>query len=117
MRRVVSERAAELLAIAKRDRVTLLAMAAIAVIAVEAGYAGTTGGILALTLPYAQHTFGVSDSELGIGLALVRVGGLLVVPLALFADLGGRRLFVVAAAPLHCVLTAAIALAPTFAVY
>jgi MFS family permease len=93
------------------------AIAAIALIAIATGYAGGAGGLLTQTLPYAADTFGASDAALGVGLAVVRVGVLLALAIGPFADRVGRRRFAAVAAVAHCVLAAAIGLAPTFATY
>jgi predicted MFS family arabinose efflux permease len=80
-------------------------------------YAGGTGGLLTQTVPYAAEIYDVGDSALGTGLAVVRVGIVLALVLAIVADRIGRRQFVVAAAVAHCLLAAVIGLAPSFAVY
>ena len=93
------------------------AIAAIAMIALATGYAGGTGGLLTQTLPYAGKAYHASDATLGVGLAVVRSGVLLALVLGPLADRRGRRRFAAVAATVHCVLAAAIGLAPTFEVY
>jgi putative MFS transporter len=80
-------------------------------------YAGGTGGLLTQTVPYAAEVYDVGDSALGTGLALVRVGIVLALVLALWADRIGRRRFVLYAAVAHCLLAAVVGLAPSFAAY
>jgi MFS family permease len=80
-------------------------------------YGGGTGGLLTQTLPYAAQVYGVGDAALGDGLAVVRAGALLAVGLGLVADRVGRRRFIFHAVIAHCVLTALIGLAPSFAAY
>ena len=98
------------------ERATV-AVACLALLSAVWSYAGGTGGLLTETLPYAAHAYHVGNRGLGAGLAIVRVGVLLAVALGLAADRVGRRRFVVAAAIVHCLLGAAIGLAPTFAAY
>ena len=93
------------------------AIAAIALIALTTAYAGSGGGLLTQTLPYAADAYDASDSALGVGLAVVRVGVLLALLMGPFADRLGRRRVAVVAAVAHCVFAAAIGLAPTFGVY
>lgn len=80
-------------------------------------YGGGTGGLLTQTLPYAAKVYGVGDAALGDGLAVVRAGALLALALGLLADRVGRRRFILHAVVVHCVLTAVIGLAPSFAAY
>ena len=95
----------------------MAAIAAISLIALVTGYAGGTGGLLTQTLPYAGRAYHASDAALGVGLAVVRFGVLLALLIGPLADRRGRRRFAAVAASLHCVLAAAIGLAPTFEVY
>jgi len=95
----------------------MAAIAAISLIALVTGYAGGTGGLLTQTLPYAGKAYHASDAALGVGLAVVRFGVLLALLIGPLADRRGRRRFAAVAASLHCVLAAAIGLAPTFEVY
>ncbi|MFL5821438.1 MAG: MFS transporter [Solirubrobacteraceae bacterium] len=96
---------------------TTASVAAICLISAAWSYGGGTGGLLTQTLPYAAKVYGVGDAALGTGLALVRIGVVLALALGLVADRVGRRRFVVMAAVAHCLLTASIALAPSFVVY
>ncbi|HEX8075408.1 MAG TPA: MFS transporter [Thermoleophilaceae bacterium] len=93
------------------------AIASVALIALSTGFAGGTGGLLTQTLPYAGDAYHASDSELGVGLAIVRTGVLLALVVGAIADRRGRRRFVAAAAVVHCVAAALVGLAPTFEVY
>jgi putative MFS transporter len=99
------------------SRAETSAIAAIALIALATGYAGGTGGLLTQTLPYAAKAYHASDAALGDGLAIVRAGVVLALLLGPLADRRGRRRFAAAAAVVHCVLAAAIGLAPTFGLY
>jgi MFS family permease len=92
-------------------------VACLALISGAWSYAGGTGGLLTETLPYAARVYDVSNSALGTGLAIVRVGVLLAVALGLLADRVGRRRFVLRAAVAHCLLGATLGLAPVFAAY
>jgi hypothetical protein len=93
------------------------AVAAIALIALATAYAGSSGGLLTQTLPYAAEVYDTGDAALGVGLAVVRVGVLLALLVGPFADRLGRRRVAAVAAVAHCVFAAAIGLAPTFDVY
>lgn len=75
------------------------------------------GALLTQTLPYAAEVYDVGDSELGVGLAIVRVGVLVALLFGAFADRAGRRRFVLVAAIGHCAVAAVIGLAPTFEAY
>jgi MFS family permease len=92
-------------------------IASIALIALATGYAGGTGGLLTQTLPYAGKAYHAGDAALGVGLAVVRAGVLLALLVGPVADRRGRRRFVAVAAVVHCVLAAAVGLAPTFELY
>ncbi|HVS28587.1 MAG TPA: MFS transporter [Solirubrobacteraceae bacterium] len=92
-------------------------VAAICLLSLVASYAGGTGGLLTETLPYAAKVYHVGDDALGTGLALVRIGVVLALALGAVADRRGRRRFALALVVVHCVLGAAIGLAPTFATY
>ncbi len=81
------------------------------------GYGGGTLGLLSLTLPAAADTYDVSDDTLAVGLAVVRAGVLLALVVGTLADRLGRRKVIVWAVLIHCVVTAAIGLSPTFDIY
>jgi MFS family permease len=80
------------------------------------GYLGT-GGLLTVTLPYASDIYGVSDAELGAGLAAVRVGVLLALGLGLLLDRHGRARFLVHGMVAYIVLGSLVGLAPAFWIY
>jgi MFS family permease len=80
------------------------------------GFLGT-GGMLTVTLPYASDIYGVSDAELGVGLALVRVGVLLALGLGLLLDTHGRARFLVHGMVAYVLLGSLLGLAPTFWMY
>jgi len=100
-----------------QDPRTTASVAAICLISAAWSYGGGTGGLLTQTLPYAAKVYGVGDAALGTGLAVVRIGVVLALALGLLADRVGRRRFVIVAVVAHCVLTAAIGLAPSFVTY
>ncbi|HKG17610.1 MAG TPA: MFS transporter [Solirubrobacteraceae bacterium] len=102
---------------APQDPRITASVAAICLISAAWSYGGGTGGLLTQTLPYAAKVYDVGDAALGTGLALVRIGVVPALILGLLADRVGRRRFVIAAVVTHCLLTAAIGLAPSFAVY
>lgn len=87
-----------------------------AVLVAVLGYLGT-GGLLTISLPYASDVYGVSDAELGAGLAVVRVGVLLALGLGLLLDRHGRTRFLVHGMVVYVVLGSLIGLAPAFWVY
>jgi MFS family permease len=99
------------------DTPAAAAVGAICLLSLVWSYAGGTGGLLTATLPYAADVYDVGDRELGIGLAIVRAGVLVALPLALLVDRRGRRRFVVTAALVHCVFAALLGLAPGFEAY
>jgi AAHS family benzoate transporter-like MFS transporter len=93
------------------------ALAALCLITMLWSYGGGTLSLLSLTLPYAADTYSVDNAELAAGLAVVRAGVLLALLLGPLADRFGRRRLVIATACAHCVLAAAIGLAPSFDLY
>jgi AAHS family benzoate transporter-like MFS transporter len=93
------------------------ALAALCLITMLWSYGGGTLSLLSLTLPYAADAYSVDNTELATGLAVVRAGVLLALLLGPLADRFGRRRLVIAAAGAHCVLAAAIGLAPSFDLY
>src|SRR4051794_16220304 len=92
-------------------------LAALCLISLLWSYGGGALSLLSLTLPYAADVYSVSNLGLATGLAVVRAGVLLALLLGPLADRLGRRRMVVAAACAHCVVVAAIGLAPTFDLY
>lgn len=80
------------------------------------GFLGT-GGMITLTLPYAAEVYDVPDSELGAGLAAVRVGVLLALGLGLLLDAHGRARFLVHGMVACVVGGALLGLAPAFWIY
>jgi AAHS family benzoate transporter-like MFS transporter len=93
------------------------ALAALCLITMLWSYGGGTLSLLSLTLPYAADTYSIDNAGLATGLAVVRAGVLLALILGPLADRFGRRRLVIAAACAHCVLAAAIGLAPSFDLY
>ena len=91
-----------------RGRLSLLC-----VFAVLAGYLGT---LLTQTNTYFKQDFGVSDGQVGVMLAAVRVGALLALVIVALADRRGRRRVLLWSAVAGCVVTATGALAPDLAV-
>jgi predicted MFS family arabinose efflux permease len=100
-----------------QDERATATVAAICLLSGLWSYGGGTGGLLTQTLPYAAKVYGVGDAALGTGLAVVRIGAVLALALGLLADRAGRRRFILVAAVAHCLITAAIGLAPSFAAY
>jgi AAHS family benzoate transporter-like MFS transporter len=92
-------------------------VACLCLIGAVSSYGGGTGGLLTQTLPYAAKVYDVGNGALGTGLAIVRIGVLVALLLGPLADRLGRRRLVVGAIVAHCVVTAVIGLAPTFAAY
>src|SRR5919106_1172987 len=92
-------------------------LAALCLISLLWSYGGGTLSLLSVTLPYAADVYSVDNAGLATGLAVVRAGVLLALLLGPLADRFGRRRLVIAAACAHCVLAAAIGLAPSFDVY
>jgi predicted MFS family arabinose efflux permease len=88
-----------------------------AVLTAVYSYAGGTLGLLSTTLPAAGDIYGADDSLLAVGLAVVRGGVIVALLIGTLADRIGRRRVIVAAALIHCILGAAIGLAPTFGIY
>jgi len=99
------------------DASTNAAVASLVLLSAVIGYAGGIGGLLTQTLPYAADVYHVTDATLGRGLAVVRGGVVLALLVGAVADRRGRRRFVIAAALAHCVLGAALGLAPSFDFY
>jgi predicted MFS family arabinose efflux permease len=93
------------------------ALAALCLITMLWSYGGGTLSLLSLTLPYAADAYSVDNSGLATGLAVVRAGVLLALLLGPLADRFGRRRLVIGAASAHCVLAAALGLAPSFETY
>jgi predicted MFS family arabinose efflux permease len=92
-------------------------LAALCLITLLWSYGGGTLSLLSLSLPYAADVYSVGNRGLATGLAVVRAGVLLALVLGPLADRFGRRRLVVATACAHCVLAAALGLAPSFEVY
>ncbi|HKJ35065.1 MAG TPA: MFS transporter [Solirubrobacterales bacterium] len=80
-------------------------------------FGGGTLGLLSTTLPAAADIYGADDSTLAVGLAVVRGGVVVALLVGTLADRLGRRRVIVSAAIAHCVLVAAIGLAPGFGLY
>jgi MFS family permease len=68
------------------------------------------------TVNFAADDFGVGDTAIGVGGSIVRVGIVLVLPVAVLADRIGRRRVVTAMAVAAPLVTAAGGLAPSFPV-
>jgi MFS family permease len=77
---------------------------------IVSGYLGT---VITQTLTFAADEFGSSKADQGNVLSAVRVGVLVSLVVAAVADRRGRRLLLIAAALLGCVLTATGAFAPS----
>lgn len=85
------------------------ALASLGMLSVIGGYLGT---LITQTLTYAAEEFGAGERAQGDTLAAVRIGVLLAMVVAAWADRAGRRRALLASAAGGCALTALGALAP-----
>ena len=91
------------------DRQGAVSLASLAYLSIVAGYLGT---LITQTLTYAADEFGVGERAQGDTLAAVRVGVVLSLAIAAWADRRGRRRALLVCAAGGCVATAFGALAP-----
>lgn len=84
-------------------------LSVLCLISVFAGYMGT---LLSQTNTFFKQEFGVSDGQIGVTLAAVRVGALLALVIVTIADRRGRRLVLLTSTLVGCVVTATGAVAP-----
>ncbi len=97
------------------DQLTASAAATLSLLCVFAALAGYLGTLLTQTNTFFKEEFGVSDRQIGVMLAAVRVGALLAAVIAALADRRGRRRVLLWSAVAGCVVTATGALAPNLA--
>ncbi len=91
------------------DRQAAAALASLAYLSIVAGYLGT---IITQTLTYAADEFGATDRAQGDTLAVVRIGIVLSLLIAGWADRHGRRRALLGCATVGCLATVAGAFAP-----
>ncbi len=91
------------------DAQAAAALASLAYLSIVGGYLGT---LITQSLTYAADEFGADDGQQASALAVVRVGVLLSLGIAAWADRNGRRRALLACAAGGCVFTAFGAVAP-----
>ena len=91
------------------DRQAAAALASLAYLSIVAGYLGT---LITQTLTYAADEFGAGERAQGDTLAAVRIGVVMSLAVAAWADRKGRRRALLACAAGGCVTTALGAFAP-----
>jgi MFS family permease len=96
------------------DRLTERQAHTLALLAAAAMSAAFTNTLFTQTANFAADAFGVGDKGQGIGGAVVRVGVIIALPLAVVADRVGRRRIIVLTAWLAPLLCAVGAFAPSF---
>lgn len=91
------------------DAQAAAALASLAYLSIVGGYLGS---LITQSLTYAADEFGADDGQQATTLAVIRVGVLLSLGIAAWADRNGRRRALLACAAGGCVLTALGALTP-----
>jgi MFS family permease len=91
--------------------------AQIATVSAVAAVVGFASALIGQLNDPIQQTFGVSDATLGVALSITRIGALVALFVAAFADREGRRRSLLIALWLSVGASAASAIAPTFAVF
>lgn len=91
------------------DAQAAAALASLAYLSIVGGYLGT---LITQSLTYAADEFGADDGQQATTLAVIRVGVLLSLGIAAWADRNGRRRALLACAAGGCVLTALGAVTP-----
>ncbi|WP_436793195.1 MFS transporter [Actinospongicola halichondriae] len=91
------------------DAQAAAALASLAYLSIVGGYLGT---LITQSLTYAADEFGADDGQQASTLAIIRVGVLLSLGIAAWADRNGRRRALLACAAGGCVFTALGAVAP-----
>ena len=91
------------------DAQAAASLASLAYLSIVAGYLGT---LITQSLTYAADEFGADDGQQANTLAAIRIGVLLSLGIAAWADRHGRRRALLACAAGGCVLTAAGAATP-----
>jgi MFS family permease len=91
------------------DAQAAAALASLAYLSIVGGYLGT---LITQSLTYAADEFGADDGQQATTLAVIRVGVLLSLAIAAWADRHGRRRALLGCATAGCILTVIGALAP-----
>jgi MFS family permease len=89
-------------------------VAVLGLLAVASMAATFTNTLFTQTANFAADSFGVNEHGQGIGGAIVRLGVVITIPLALLADRRGRRLMIVITAWVAPVVCAVGAISPSF---
>ena len=97
------------------DQLSAAAAATLSLLCVFAALAGYLGTLLTQTNTFFKQEFGVTDGQVGVMLAAVRIGALLAAVIAAMADRRGRRRVLLWSAVAGCLVTATGALAPNLA--
>ena len=96
------------------DATQTATLAAIAAVLVVAGYGG---GLFTQTIDFVAKSFHASDADLGVALAVTRVGTLVGIAGSALADRRGRRSIMLGATVAICAASAFTALSPNLAVF
>jgi MFS family permease len=99
------------------DSITSGQAAIIAAIAATLVVAGFGGGLFTQTVDFVAKSFHASDADLGVALALTRIGTLVGIAGAALADRRGRRRIMLFSVAGVCTASALTALAPNLAVF
>lgn len=100
-----------------RDTITSRQAATIASIAAVLLVAGFGGGLFTQTVDFVAKSFRASDADLGVALALTRIGTLVGVTGAALADRRGRRWIMLFSVAGVCAASALTALTPNLALF
>jgi MFS family permease len=98
-----------------KDRLTNQQAASVAAIAAILVVAGFAGGMFTQTVDFVAKSFHASDADLGVALAITRVGTLVGITGAALADRRGRRRMMLISIGGVCTASALTALAPNLA--
>jgi len=100
-----------------RDAITSRQAATIATIAMTLVLAGFGGGLFTQTVDFVAKSFHATDADLGVALALTRIGTLVGIAGAALADRRGRRRIMLVSVAGVCTASALTALAPNLAAF
>jgi len=100
-----------------RDTISSRQAATIATIAAALALAGFGGGLFTQTVDFVAKSFHASDADLGVALALTRIGTLVGIAGAALADRRGRRGIMLFSVAGVCAASALTALAPSLALF
>lgn len=92
-------------------------VASIATVCAALLVAGYCGGLFTQTLPYVRESFGASKADMGVALAVTRVGILVGLVGATLADRRGRRRIVIGSLIGVCVSSAISGITPNLATF